>query len=264
METTPTVVCWTAAYATSSRGRVFAAASSRYCSPPRYRRGQASVCWKVAAAPARHFCAWPHVFRAYAVSASSGIPLWLLLASANASANGHTGLAFIAADVTSPQELGMFEHACANPPYHAADRYAVTGRLSPGSQARRSWPAPGMGRRPGEPFVPAWHADLHPPRCLAATGHGRVRRRRLPASRRPAALAKGRRGGKADAVARHQERANTVPSLARSCAAPARWRLHRRGRGNPARRPAVAALSRTYSGQNLYGIVADTRMPQMP
>jgi tRNA1Val (adenine37-N6)-methyltransferase len=45
-------------------------------------------------------------------------PALALLARRNALANGHTGLAFIAADIASPPVLGVFDHACANPPYH--------------------------------------------------------------------------------------------------------------------------------------------------
>ena len=47
-------------------------------------------------------------------------PALALLASRNASANGHTGLEFIAADIAAMPGLGVFDHACANPPYHAA------------------------------------------------------------------------------------------------------------------------------------------------
>jgi tRNA1Val (adenine37-N6)-methyltransferase len=47
-------------------------------------------------------------------------PALALLANRNASANGYTGLEFITADIVSPPVLGVFDHACANPPYHAA------------------------------------------------------------------------------------------------------------------------------------------------
>lgn len=43
------------------------------------------------------------------------------LANENAEANHWPGLRFIAADIAAVPELGMFDHACANPPYHAAD-----------------------------------------------------------------------------------------------------------------------------------------------
>jgi len=41
------------------------------------------------------------------------------LAEQNAVANGWPGLRFIAADMASLPDLGAFDHACANPPYHA-------------------------------------------------------------------------------------------------------------------------------------------------
>ena len=47
-------------------------------------------------------------------------PALVLLANRNAAANGHAGLEFITADVASLPALGVFNHACANPPYHAA------------------------------------------------------------------------------------------------------------------------------------------------
>jgi tRNA1(Val) A37 N6-methylase TrmN6 len=42
------------------------------------------------------------------------------LAGQNAAANGWPGLRFVAADMASPPDLGLFDHACANPPYHMA------------------------------------------------------------------------------------------------------------------------------------------------
>src|SRR5690348_11130011 len=43
------------------------------------------------------------------------------LASDNTAANGFADLRFVRADMTAPPDLGAFDHACANPPYHAAD-----------------------------------------------------------------------------------------------------------------------------------------------
>jgi tRNA1(Val) A37 N6-methylase TrmN6 len=45
----------------------------------------------------------------------------LRLARANARANGWPGLAFAAADLAATAIAGPFDHAFANPPYHAAD-----------------------------------------------------------------------------------------------------------------------------------------------
>jgi tRNA1(Val) A37 N6-methylase TrmN6 len=41
------------------------------------------------------------------------------LARANAAANGFSNLGFVAADIASTPPPGEFDHACANPPYHA-------------------------------------------------------------------------------------------------------------------------------------------------
>jgi len=75
-------------------------------------------------------------------------PALALLAGRNASANGHSGLEFIAADVASAPELGVFDHACSNPPYHAAG----------------STPSPDASRRVAKQGAPgllaAWAAGL--------------------------------------------------------------------------------------------------------
>lgn len=60
------------------------------------------------------------------------------LATRNAAANGATGLAFLAADVTAMSGIGRFDHALANPPYHPAH-----GTVSPSAarmQAKRGQP----------------------------------------------------------------------------------------------------------------------------
>lgn len=78
-------------------------------------------------------------------------PALALLANRNALANGYTGLEFIAADIASPRELGVFDHAFANPPYHAAG----------------STPSPDASRRTakqGDPgLVATWAAALAAP-----------------------------------------------------------------------------------------------------
>ena len=75
-------------------------------------------------------------------------PALALLASQNASANGHTALEFIAADIASPPAQGVFDHAFANPPYHAAS----------------STPSPDVSRRAakqGDPdLLATWAAAL--------------------------------------------------------------------------------------------------------
>jgi tRNA1Val (adenine37-N6)-methyltransferase len=42
------------------------------------------------------------------------------LATRNAAANEWPGLRFVAADMAAPPDLRVFDHACANPPYHMA------------------------------------------------------------------------------------------------------------------------------------------------
>jgi tRNA1(Val) A37 N6-methylase TrmN6 len=59
------------------------------------------------------------------------------LAARNAAANEWPGLHFVAADMASPPDLGMFDHACANPPYHLAD-----GTPSPDASRRAAKRAP--------------------------------------------------------------------------------------------------------------------------
>jgi tRNA1Val (adenine37-N6)-methyltransferase len=53
------------------------------------------------------------------------------LAEQNAAANGWPALRFITADMASLPALGAFDHACANPPYHAAE-----GTASPDAARR--------------------------------------------------------------------------------------------------------------------------------
>lgn len=65
-------------------------------------------------------------------------PALLRLARANAMANGRSGLLFVAGDLAASPIGGEFDHALANPPYHAAD-----GTRSPApahEAAKRSTP----------------------------------------------------------------------------------------------------------------------------
>ena len=59
-------------------------------------------------------------------------PVLTRLAEHNAAANNATGLAFATADLTAPADIGMFHHACANPPYHpqAGTRSPLSSRDS--------------------------------------------------------------------------------------------------------------------------------------
>jgi len=66
-------------------------------------------------------------------------PCLASLAARNAEANGAAGLAFLAADITAPAWLdpaaGRFDHAFANPPYHAPE--GTASPLSIRAQAKR-------------------------------------------------------------------------------------------------------------------------------
>ena len=75
-------------------------------------------------------------------------PALVPLARRNAAGEWSPGLEFIAADIASLPALGVFDHACANPPYHAtAARHRRT--LRDGPPSRRPRAAGGMGRRAG-------------------------------------------------------------------------------------------------------------------
>jgi tRNA1Val (adenine37-N6)-methyltransferase len=75
----------------------------------------------------------------------------LRLARANARANGWSGLAFVAADLVASAIAGPFDHAFANPPYHAADGTPSPSR--PREAAKRF--APGL--------LPIWVEALAAP-----------------------------------------------------------------------------------------------------
>lgn len=46
-------------------------------------------------------------------------PAMTALANANARSNALSSVRFVTGDITSADDLGRFDHACANPPYHA-------------------------------------------------------------------------------------------------------------------------------------------------
>ncbi len=95
------------------------------------------------------------------------------LAVRNAAANGWPNLAFRVADIADLGEAGQFDHACANPPYHAG-----TGTASPDARrdgARRATPAlfaawaAAMGRAVRPRGTLTWIvAAPAVPACLAA------------------------------------------------------------------------------------------------
>lgn len=65
-------------------------------------------------------------------------PGLVLLAERNAAANGAAGLTFRAADVTALPDVGRFDHAFANPPYH--DPESTASPLPARVQAKRGGP----------------------------------------------------------------------------------------------------------------------------
>jgi len=102
-------------------------------------------------------------------------PALAALAAHNAAANGWAELAFLAADITEVRDLGRFDHAFANPPYHAAG-----GTASPDAArdtARRAAPelfgawAAAMGRWLRPHGTLTWIvAAAVLPACIAALG----------------------------------------------------------------------------------------------
>lgn len=102
-------------------------------------------------------------------------PTLVAIAVRNAAENGWAELAFLAADIAAAPELGRFDHAFANPPYHAAG-----GTASPDSArdaARRASPglfavwAAAMGRRLRPGGTLTWIvAAAALPACIAALG----------------------------------------------------------------------------------------------
>ncbi len=137
------------------------------------------------------------------------------LARQNAAANLWPGLGFIEADMAVLPDIGTFDHACANPPYHPAG-----GTPSPD-------PARDTAKRGRAGVLQVWatvtrdappaarDAHLHPAGHPAAGLHRRVRRRRLSRDRDAAVMEAGRMPGKARAGARREGRQDTIPRPAR-------------------------------------------------
>ncbi|HUB10646.1 MAG TPA: methyltransferase [Acetobacteraceae bacterium] len=73
------------------------------------------------------------------------------LAAGNAAANAATGLRFLTADLTAAPVAGTFDHAMANPPYHAPE-----GTASP-------LPAREQAKRGGPELLAAWTRALAAP-----------------------------------------------------------------------------------------------------
>ncbi len=100
-------------------------------------------------------------------------PALVVIAAQNAANNAWPGLAFLAADITEAPDIGQFDHAFANPPYHA-----TTGTRSPDADrdaARRAPPdlfaawAAAMGRRLRSRGTLTWIVTAAVvPACLAA------------------------------------------------------------------------------------------------
>jgi len=78
-------------------------------------------------------------------------PALIAIAGQNARDNGLAGLTFIAGDATAMSDLGRFDHALANPPYHPP-----AGTPSPD-------PARQLAKRGGERSLSAWARALTAP-----------------------------------------------------------------------------------------------------
>jgi tRNA1Val (adenine37-N6)-methyltransferase len=83
-------------------------------------------------------------------------PALVELAGRNARANGFPDLAFRAADIGTLSDVGVFDHAFANPPYHAADG---TRSADPGVET---------AKRAGADLFAIWAARMAG--CLRARG----------------------------------------------------------------------------------------------
>jgi len=100
-------------------------------------------------------------------------PALVALAARNAAANGWPELAFLAADIAEAPDLGRFDHAFANPPYHPASGTASPDAVRDAS--RRAPPglfalwARSMGRRLRPRGTLTWIVTAAVlPACLAA------------------------------------------------------------------------------------------------
>lgn len=100
-------------------------------------------------------------------------PALVTIAAGNAAANGWPGVRFLAADIADRLDIGLFDHACANPPYHAD---GGTASPDPGREAaRRAGPAlfaawaVAMGRRLRHGGTLTWIASAGAlPACMTA------------------------------------------------------------------------------------------------
>jgi tRNA1Val (adenine37-N6)-methyltransferase len=127
------------------------------------------------------------------------------LARANAAANGWPMLCFAAGDIAGPNRFGVFDHAFANPPYHAPE-----GTRSP-------QPGRDSAKRGGALLVAGWAAALG-----ASLRHHGTLTFILPAHLLPAGLA---------ALAAADCRARAVLPLWPRCGRPAKLVLLRGVRG---------------------------------
>jgi tRNA1Val (adenine37-N6)-methyltransferase len=133
---------------------------------------------------------------------------YVALATRNAAANAWPEMRFVAADLASPPDLGVFDHAIANPPYHLAG-----GTVSPDASHHAAkhqregllaiWAA-ALGRqvRPHGTLTFILPATLLPAGCAAFAGAGCQPTAMLPLWPKAGAAAKlmllrGVKGGKA-------------------------------------------------------------------
>ncbi len=191
-------------------------------------------------------------------------PGLLRLAQANAAANARSGLLFAAGDLAASPIAGEFDHAFANPPYHAAE-----GTPSPSTAreaAKRSAP------RQLSVWVDALSRPLRhrgtltlilPPRmleqALTAMQDGNI-----PAECVFPIWPRRRRGGSAPA-ARTQARALAVGPGVWPGAAYGNRRISTRGRPHPTSRRRITADRRLIGAPAVpTSVLVGVRMAQMP
>ena len=135
------------------------------------------------------------------------------LSTANATANGWMGMTFLAADIEALPPLGLFDHACANPPYHHA-----AGTTSPSFSARcRKACCAGtcraLGHHSCQHGMPRGHAHDHRLSLPTARGARRVRPHRLRGGHIAPAVAEAWPSREAHIATGDQRGSIAVPSL---------------------------------------------------
>ena len=208
-----------------------APASSRCCSPPQSRaRGRARA-GRRHAAPAPPCFASP---RGWPGSAASGIerdPALAALAERNAAANGFAGLSLVLPGdlATGPAGAEAFDHAFANPPWHAPP--APPRPIRGARRARRRHPGCWRcGRGAGRTAAAPRHADVRARRRRPAGLPRRIAPKPAAAAPRSCRSGRGMGAGEAAAAARRSRAGAPRAPCCRGWCCTRRRRLYRRTR----------------------------------